>query len=155
MSKRKQESLCVSCTLSNKVSKHSSVYDTDDSNDAQSMSSSQYEDTAKLVMVRRYCLIFSETADDSMFMSTSTSGSSSNVDAPVVARVAAVVDRVKQAAAASGVQMVPHKFTLGVEVYALNAEDGELWCSVPESCVEELREEFGDALECVVEEYAF
>ncbi len=144
MSKRKQE--CLSCTHSNKVSKHSDADDCD-----ADATSSQCEDASKLVMVRRYCLIFSDYADESLF-ATPTGNSA---DAPVVQRVAAVVERVKQAAAEHGVQMVPHKYTIGVELYALHADDGELWCSVPESCVVELHEEFGAALDCIVEEYAF
>lgn len=130
--------------VSHKLSRHSSVV-TDGQLDDDDASSSHCEDTSKLVMIRRYCLIFADDADDSLFES----------DSPVVARVEAVVARVVAAAADNGQQLVAHKYTQGVEPYALNAQDGELWCSIPESALDEIASEFGPALEAIVEEYAF
>lgn len=95
-------------------------------------------------MVRRYCLIFADDAEDSWF-----SG-----DAPaVVARVQAIVSRF--VAAAGDKQLVAHKFTIGVQPYALNVEDGELWASIPETAIGAIAAEFGTAIEAIVEEYAF
>lgn len=144
--KRKAETCQDSSGVpANKMSRHSSVADAPHSEDDEA-SSSHCEDTSKLVMIRRYCLIFADDADESWFEGDTP---------PVVARTEAIVSRVRAAAAANGQQLVPHKFTHGVKPYALNVEDGELWANIPESAVDAVATEFGQAIEAIVEEYAF
>lgn len=114
-----------------------------DEEDDEACSSDESE-CAKVVAVRRYCFIFSEDVPESYFMS-----------GEALADVDALVQTATAQLQAQGMSLMDHEYARGVEAYNVKAEEGEMWCNIPETCVQQVLEGLGDRVEDCFEEYGY
>lgn len=80
------------------------------------------------VLVRRYCIIYNEDVEDSYFVGEPICQARADVEAVVATHTATC--------ASSGVCLVLHPFALGVCEFNVKADEGEMWCSIPETALE-------------------
>lgn len=96
--------------------------------DCTSACTAEFDCDEQEVVVRRYCIIYNEDVPDSYFTGEPICQARADVDAVVVTHNAMC--------ASSGVRLVQHPFARGVNEYNVKPDDGEMWCSIPETALE-------------------
>lgn len=133
------------CSVASRASLESCSDDDVSDDDATSSGCSSLDCVAdKVVVLRRYCIIYTEDVPESYF----TSGAA-ELD------IEAVVQDAVAEYKAAGLSLVEHAYAQGVKAYNAKGEDGEMWCNIPEQAVDAVIDALGDKLEDIFEECGF
>lgn len=109
-------------------------------------SSGKFDD-CKVIVMRRYCIIYDASVPDAYFAGGADSQACRDVDAVVRTHIAHYT--------CAGFSLVEHEYAQGVDPYNVKEEEGELWCNIPEDAVTAVVDALGDKLEDVFEEFGF